>query len=95
MRLSGRPIGAQIAQLRINQGLTRQQAAEAAGINLQVWQRIEDGRTSGHYPNPHWNTIVQMLKGLGMTIDFAFTDSAGQAPAEPAPLPLYSAPSAG
>lgn len=47
----------------MNRGLTRKDVAVRSGLNPRVVERVE----TGYHPNPQWETIALMFKGMGIT----------------------------
>ena len=57
-------LGNNISQLRKSKGLTQEELAESAGINLRTIQRIESGETE-----PHGNTLRSICHVLNVQVD--------------------------
>ena len=57
-------LGNRLSQLRKSKGLTQEELAESAGINLRTIQRIESGETE-----PHGNTLRSICQVLEVQID--------------------------
>lgn len=79
--LGEEPVGEQIKQWRVDQGMTIAEAARAAGITGSIWSRVETGST----PNPLFATIVRMWAGLGAHLEVV---AVGPQLQEPVQLPL-------
>lgn len=58
-------LGARIARLREERGISQQQLADAAGINRAQIQAMESGRTA----NPGVQTLIPLARALGVTLD--------------------------
>lgn len=64
MILGEQPIGMSIKQWRTNMGMTKTEAAKAAGMGLPAWSRIEEGQV----PHPQFTTIVRMFQAMGAVV---------------------------
>lgn len=56
-------VGRRIAYLRGRSGLTQQEAASRAGMELTQWQRLERGRT-----NPTLQTLFEAARALSTNV---------------------------
>ena len=57
-------IGKKIAEIRKTKGLTQEEVAEMAKINLRTLQRIEKGDTE-----PRGNSLKGICSGLGINME--------------------------
>lgn len=71
MILGRTPIGETIKQMRTDQGLTRAQLANKAGIMERTLGRIENGE----HPRCEWDTVIGILnEGLGAFLEITFRE---------------------
>ncbi len=64
MKGSPRDLGRRIAAQRRGVGLTQEQLAERAGVNVKTVQGVEQGRTE-----PELRTVTRLAKALGTSIE--------------------------
>ena len=64
MKGSARDLGRRIAAQRRAVGLTQEQLAERAGVNVKTVQGVEQGRTE-----PELRTVTRLAKALGTSIE--------------------------
>lgn len=62
-------LGERVRALRIEAGLTQEEAGARAEIDMRHWQLVEYGRT-----NPTVATLVTMARALGTTIGELFDE---------------------
>ena len=64
-----RQLAKKIRELRIEQGLTQEEAANNCGVAYKAYQLYESKKT----PDVRLSTIVKLAKGFGVTIGDLFT----------------------
>ena len=57
-----------LQQYRVNLGLTITEAAKLCNMSPGTWSRYERGEIR----YPEWATVIKMMAGLGMTLDWCF-----------------------
>lgn len=62
-----RPLGAQLRQLRLEQGLTQEEVAERSGLNYKFIGRVELGQSE-----PGAESLVRLARALGVPIGKLF-----------------------
>jgi transcriptional regulator with XRE-family HTH domain len=55
----------EIHSARLRRGLSQESVAEAAGISLNTYARLERGGT-GPLPNPTLHTVMRVFSALGL-----------------------------
>jgi XRE family transcriptional regulator, regulator of sulfur utilization len=56
-------LGQAVRELRLEQGLTQRELADAADINVTWLSHIEAGR-----PNPAWGTVARIARALDLPL---------------------------
>jgi transcriptional regulator with XRE-family HTH domain len=69
-RLAMQLLGAKIKKLRERQGLTLEEAAVRAEMDLTHWQKLEAGKL-----NPTMVTLLRVADGLGATMERLFREA--------------------
>lgn len=62
-----RGVMARLRQVRIRQGMTQAQCAEAMGVTLARLQEIENAE----FPNPYVATLARYARALGAELEFS------------------------